>query len=109
MINAATDSESQIELLVDPETSLTVVPRKILTSIGIETLGKRTLRLHGGQLVEPERGAALIQYHEAKAGITLIFAEENDTAVLGKTALEALGYQVDPATRQLKPVKLLTI
>lgn len=109
VINAATGSESEVELLVDTESSLTVVSRKILTSLGIEPIGKRTLRFHGEQIVEREIGAALIRYHRAIAGVTVIFAEENDTPVLGKTALEALGYQIDPATKQLKPVELLTI
>ncbi len=33
----------------------------------------------------------------------------SDTPVLGVTALESLGYEVDPVTRKLKPVELLMI
>jgi predicted aspartyl protease len=54
-------------------------------------------------------GAVIIKYKEAMAGVTVIFAEEKDTPVLGATALEALGYQVDPTTKQLKPVELLMV
>jgi hypothetical protein len=32
-----------------------------------------------------------------------------DAAALGTTALGALGYQVDPVTKQLKPVELLML
>jgi predicted aspartyl protease len=109
VINPATALESEAELLVDPEASLTAVPRKILTWLGIKPIGKRTLRLHSGQIAEREVGAALIKYHGTVAGVTVIFAEENDTPVLGATALEALGYQLDPTTKQLKPVELLAI
>ncbi|MFQ6081616.1 MAG: hypothetical protein ACE5OW_08120 [Candidatus Bathyarchaeia archaeon] len=54
-------------------------------------------------------GAALIKYGEVQVGVTIVFAEGEDTPVLGATALEALGFQVDPVTKQLKPVELLMI
>jgi predicted aspartyl protease len=109
VINAATASKQDVELLVDTRALLTAIPRKILVSLGITPIGKRTLRLFGGQIVEREVGAVIIKYKEAMAGVTVIFAEEKDTPVLGATALEALGYQVDPTTKQLKPVELLMV
>jgi hypothetical protein len=39
----------------------------------------------------------------------VIFAEKDDTPVLGATALEAMGLQVDPVTKELKPVELLML
>jgi len=99
----------EVELLVDTGAILTAVPRKILEELQIKPVGKRTLRAFGGQIVEREIGALLINYANAYAGITVIFAEEKDTPVLGATALEALGYQVDPITKQLKPTELLMI
>jgi len=99
----------ELELLVDTGAVLTAVPRKILEELKIKPVGKRRLRMFGGQIVEREIGVTLISYVEAYAGITVIFAEEKDTPVLGATALEALGYQVDPITRQLKPTELLMI
>jgi len=99
----------QVELLVDTGAILTAVPRKILEELQIKPVGKRKLRVFGGEVVEREIGALLINYAEACAGITVIFAEEKDMPVLGATALEALGYQVDPVTKQLKPTELLMI
>jgi predicted aspartyl protease len=109
VINATTASKQDVELLVDTRALLTAIPRKILVSLDITPIGKRTLRLFGGQIVEREVGAVIIKYKEAMAGVTVIFAEEEDTPVLGATALEALGYQVDPTTKQLKPVELLMV
>jgi predicted aspartyl protease len=39
----------------------------------------------------------------------VIFGERGDAPVLGATSLEALGYQVDPVTKKLRPVELLMI
>ena len=89
----------EVKLLVDTGAILTAVPRKILEELQIKPVGRRRLRVFGGQIVEREIGATLINYAEATAGITVIFAEEKDTPVLGATALEALGYQVDPVTK----------
>ena len=99
----------EVELLVDIGAVLTAVPRKKLEELQIKPVGRRRLRVFGGQFVERDIGATLINYAEAYAGITVIFAEEGDTPVLGATALEALGYQVDPVTKQLKPSELLMI
>lgn len=43
------------------------------------------------------------------AYITVVFGEENDTQVLGVTALEELGMQIDPITGELKPMELLLL
>jgi predicted aspartyl protease len=39
----------------------------------------------------------------------VIFAEEADTPILGATALEAMGLQVDPVTKELEPLELLML
>jgi len=103
------EKKREVELLVDTGAVLTAVPRKILEELEIKPVGKRTLRSFGGQTLEREIGATIINYDKAYAGITVIFAEERDTPVLGATALEALGYQVDPVTKQLKPTELLML
>jgi len=109
VINPVNALESDVELLVDTGAVLTAVPRKILESLGIKPIGERKLRVFGGQVLERGVGAALIRYSEVQAGVTIVFAEEEDTPVLGATALEALGFQVDPVTKRLKPVELLMI
>lgn len=109
IINPVSALESNVDLLVDTGALLTFVPRKILESLGIKPIGKRRLRVYGGQVIERQVGAALVKYGDVQAGVTVLFAEEKDVAVLGATALEALGYQVDPVTKQLKPVELLMV
>ena len=44
-----------------------------------------------------------------RGGITVIFGEEDDLAVLGVTALEALGLEVDPIKNTLREAELLML
>jgi len=109
VINPATALERDVELLVDTGAVLSSVPRSVLEALGIKPIGRRRLRVYGGQVIEREAAVVVIRYEKVRAGATVLFAEEEDTPVLGATALEALGYQVDPTTRQLKPTELLMI
>ncbi len=99
----------ELELPVDTGAILTAVPRPVLVELGVKPVASRKLRVFGGETIEREIGVALISYDGAAAGITVIFADEKDTLVLGATALEALGYQVDPVTKKLKPTEFLMI
>jgi len=44
-----------------------------------------------------------------RGGITMIFSEEKDVSILGVTALEALGLEVDPIKNTLKESQLLML
>ncbi len=103
------EKKQDLELLVDTGAILSAVPRSILTELGVKPVGSRKLRVFGGETIEREIGVILVSYDGAAAGITVIFADEKDTPVLGATALEALGYRVDPVTKKLKPTELLMI
>jgi clan AA aspartic protease len=98
----------RVELLADTGALLTSVPREILERVGIVPFGKRKLKTYGGT-VEREVGAAEIEYEGVRIGTTVIFGEKGDEPILGVTALEALGYEVDPVTKKLKPTELLMV
>lgn len=59
--------------------------------------------------MEREAAVVVIQCERERAGATVLFAEEEDTLVLGAMALEALSYQVDATTKRLKPTELLVV
>ncbi|MEM2936154.1 MAG: hypothetical protein QW231_03140 [Candidatus Bathyarchaeia archaeon] len=99
----------EIELLVDTGAVFSSVPRPILEKLGLEPVEHRGLRVYGGARIERDIGGLLFEYSGNRAVGPVIFGEPKDTPVLGATALEALGYQVDPVTRQLKPTELLMI
>ena len=41
--------------------------------------------------------------------VTVVFGDENEPAIMGVTALETLGYDVDPTTGELKRTEMLLI
>lgn len=98
-----------IDLLVDTGAIFTSIPRDILEKLDLKPLDRRRLKVYGGAIVERDVGVAVIEYEGRRIGAPVIFGEPEDIPVLGATSLEALGYQVDPVTKQLKPIELLMI
>jgi aspartyl protease family protein len=77
--------------------------------LGVRPIERRRLRVYGGAMVERDIGGLIFEYRGKRAVAPAIFGETKDTPVLGATALEALGYQVDSVTGKLKPTELLMI
>jgi hypothetical protein len=50
-----------------------------------------------------------VEYDSERAIVPVIFGEPEDIPVLGITALESLGYQLDPVRKKLVPVELLMV
>ena len=48
-----------------------------------------------------------MSYDGVEAGVTVVFGDEGDPAVMGVTALESLGYDVDPTAGELHRVDML--
>ena len=97
-----------IEFLADTGALLTVVPSLILRELDIEPIGEREFRGFGG-LINRKIGGAQFYYEDSITVAPIIFGEPDDTPVLGVTALEALGYQVDPVSQRLIKVESLQL
>jgi len=98
-----------IELLADTGAIFTSVPSNLLKELGIIPGARRKLKIYGGAIVEREIGGAVVEYEDKRAVVPVIFGEPEDVPILGATALESLGYQVDPVTKELKPIELLMV
>jgi predicted aspartyl protease len=96
-----------VEVLVDSGALFTSIPRSILERLGFKPITRQKLRVYGGGIVERDVGGAVVEYGERRAIVPIVFGEPEDTPVLGATALESLGYQVDPVSKRLKPTELL--
>jgi len=97
-----------VEGVVDTGAIYTVVGRALLESVGLKPVEKRRFKAFGGE-VEGEIGIAEIELMGRRGGVTLIFGEKDDVAILGVTALEALGLEVDPIKNTLKEAQLLML
>ena len=91
---------------VDSGALYTFVPEDRLESIGIEPIHSRDLILADGRREKRLLGEALFSIHGLEGQITcpVIFASKESLYLLGVTALENFGVDVDPTSKTLKPI-----
>jgi len=97
----------QVELPVDTGSTYTWVSNVILKRLNVEPKTMRKFRTMDGRLLERRIGEIIIGYMGEIATRMVVFAEQGDAEVLGVDALEGLGFEVDPISRQLKKVEAL--
>ncbi len=98
--------------LVDTGSIDCMVPGRYLKEIGIEPVGKRTYELADGTEIKMNIGVAQIEFMGEFVGTTVIFGKDDIEPILGMTALESVGIEVDPQSQRLKrlpAVRLKTI
>ncbi len=100
---------ADIQLLVDTGATLSAVPRSILQSIGVEPGMTRYFLVADGRRVRRETGLVLATMDGVTMPIPVMFADEGDALGLGATALEILGFTVDPVERKLVPRDLFAL
>lgn len=88
--------------LVDTGAIDSLVPAQRLRDLGIEPRGKRMYELADGSEVTLEVGGAEIEFMGERAFTTVIFGADNAEPILGVTALESVGMEVDPRSQRLK-------
>ena len=102
------DVSEDVRVLVDTGATLSVVPASTLDKLGIRRIGRQRFRGFGGVLTR-EIGMVSMRYDGAVAGVTVVFGAEDDPAIMGVTALESLGFDVDPVAGKLKRVDMLLL
>jgi clan AA aspartic protease len=79
-----------------------MAPGKHLRAIGIEPRGKRKYELADGSEIIMDIGVATIEFMGEVVGTTIIFGEDGVEPILGVSALESVGIEVDPRNQRLK-------
>src|SRR4051812_41873097 len=103
VVNPA-DSEQRWEALFLVDTGATdcLVPAKQLRALGIQPRGKRTYELADGTQIVLEVGAGVFEFMGEFTASTVIFGDDDVEPILGVTALESVGIEVDPKNQRLK-------
>lgn len=97
------------EFLVDTGATDTLVPRRHLEALGIETRGPRTYRLADGSSVEFETAFAELEFMDDVAPVRVILGDDEAMPLLGVVALELAGIVVDPEGGELKRQAVLRL
>jgi len=98
--------------LVDTGAIDCLVPAKHLREIGLAAKAKRTYELADGSEVKMDITTADIEFMGDIVGSTVIFGADDAEPILGVTALESVGIEVDPRSQRLKrlpAVRLKTV
>lgn len=98
--------------LVDTGATDTLVPRPHPEAIGLRPKGQRTYQLADGSDLVMDVTTADIGFMGEHVGGTVLFGEPGAEPLLGVTALESVGIEVDPLNQQLKrlpAVRLKTV
>ena len=98
--------------LVDTGATDSLVPRKHLEAIGLTPKGSRTYELADGSDLILDVTAAEIEFMGDWTAGTVIYGDDDAEPILGVTALESVGIEVDPRSQRLKrlpAVRLKTI
>ena len=88
--------------LVDPSATDSLVPRPHLESIGLRPKGRRVYQLAEGRQLTTEITTAEIEFFGETVGGTILFGEADAEPLLGATALQSVGIEVDPNDQRLK-------
>jgi clan AA aspartic protease len=88
--------------LVDTGATDSLVPRPHLESIGLIPKGQRVYELADGREIRMDITTADIEFMGEIVGGTILFGEANTEPLLGVTALESVGIEVDPLNQRLK-------
>jgi clan AA aspartic protease len=88
--------------LVDTGAIDCYIPANRLREIGISPDGRRTYALADGTEVALDIAVAKIEFMGEVVGATVIFGRDDAEPLLGVTALESVGIEVDPQNQRLK-------
>jgi len=110
LANLAEPSRTEeVSLLVDTGATLSWVPKKVLQKLGASPFSRVAFSLADGRELERDVTGVLLTIDGKKAAVTVAFGEPGEEAVLGATALESLGFLVDPVDKKLLPRKLFAL
>lgn len=92
-----------LSALVDAGASCLVVPRSILSALGVAVAERRHFATADGREVEMDVGVASLRLEGRAFPMLAVFGEDGAGALLGGVALETFALAVDPVRRHLVP------
>ena len=96
----------EVDALVDTGATLTVISRDIARKLQLKPTGRSVVETGTGRL-ELERTRIWLELEGEGEVVPALISDIIDKVLIGVTALEVLGLQVDPLTGKLKKWTLL--
>ena len=102
------DVSESVRVLVDTGATLSILPADMLERLGVRRRYRRRFQGFGG-VVTRDTGTVNMSYENVEEGVTVVFGAEDDPPIMGVTALETLGFEVDPVNGRLNRVDMLVM
>jgi len=93
----------EVEALVDTGASHTLLPREVLTDLGVEALERVSFQLADERIVEYDVGEARIRVDGRERTTLVVFGPAGAQPLLGATTLQLFNLAVDPVSERLCP------
>ena len=90
--------------LVDTGATYTVIPRDVLSDLGVVIEETRSFEIADGSEIQLHSGEASIRVGEKRVTVVVVFGPEGTAPLLGATTLEMASLAVDPIREVLVPV-----
>ncbi len=90
------------KFLVDTGAFDSLVPGQLLEEIGLRPKGSRNYVLANGDRITLDITTADLEFRGEIVGGTIVYGDEGAEPLLGVTALESGGFEVDPRNEDLK-------
>ena len=92
----------QGEFLVDTGATDCLIPKQYLEEIGLAEKGQRRYGLADGSELKMSVTTGDIEFMGEVVGATIVMGDEDSEPLLGVTALESVGIEVDPRNQELR-------
>ena len=96
----------ELDFLVDSGALYSVIPAGVWERLGIKPKERVPVSLADGTVLDRRVGSATLSYACADRPCTVILGEPGDEPLLGATALENLGYILDPLQRRIRAARV---
>lgn len=96
----------ECEFLVDSGAVYSVVPERILKTLGVKPTSFQGFILANGEIIKKPIGNAYFEYQKKIRAAPVVFGDKG-VFLLGATTIEALGMILDPIRRELKPLPMV--
>lgn len=107
VFNKGRSKSKEVSLLVDTGSVYTWINGDALKDLQIIPTGSRKFKTIEGRIIKREIGEAVVEYDKERVTTVVVFGFKEDGEVIGVHALEGLGLEVDPTTKELRKVEAI--
>lgn len=95
--------------MVDTGATYSVIPGKVLRSLGVQTSRKVAVELANGRQARWGEGVVTMRIQQREIETPVLFGPDDAPVLLGAISLEGAGFGVDPVKKKLIPLKAVAL